>query len=95
MDEPFGALDPITRDELQNDFKRLHREMGLTAVMVTHDMTEALLMADRIAVMQDGRLVGLGTPHDLLTDPPHEYVETLMTMPKRQADAVESIAQGS
>ncbi|MDY7109382.1 MAG: ATP-binding cassette domain-containing protein [Planctomycetota bacterium] len=95
MDEPFGALDPITRDELQNDFKRLHAEMGLTAVMVTHDMTEALLMADRIAVMEDGQLVGLGTPHQLITDPPHEYVETLMNMPKRQADEVESIAQGS
>jgi osmoprotectant transport system ATP-binding protein len=95
MDEPFGALDPITRDDLQRDFKRLHGEMGLTAVMVTHDMTEALLMADRIAVMRDGRLVGLGTPHELITDPPHEYVRTLMTMPKRQADEVESIAQGS
>ena len=95
MDEPFGALDPITRDELQGDFKRLHDEMGLTAVMVTHDMTEALLMADRIAVMQDGRLVGLGTPHELITNPPHEYVKTLMTMPKRQADEVEAIAQGS
>jgi osmoprotectant transport system ATP-binding protein len=95
MDEPFGALDPITRDDLQRDFKRLHGEMGLTAVMVTHDMTEALLMADRIAVMQDGRLVGLGTPHELITDPPHDYVRTLMTMPKRQADEVESIARGS
>lgn len=92
MDEPFGALDPITRDELQNDYRKMHREMGLTAVMVTHDMTEALLMADRIAVMYAGELVGLGTPHELMTAPPHAYVKALMDMPKRQADQVEAIA---
>ena len=94
MDEPFGALDPITRDELQNDFKTLHQEMGLTAVMVTHDMTEALLMADRIAIMHDGELVGLGTPHELISESSNEYVRRLMEMPKRQADRVEKIAGG-
>ena len=50
MDEPFGALDPLTRDALSEDFRALHRDFGLTTVMITHDMTEALLLADRIAV---------------------------------------------
>ena len=54
MDEPFGALDPVTRDALQSEFKTLQRSLGLTVVMVTHDMTEALVMADRIAVMHQG-----------------------------------------
>jgi osmoprotectant transport system ATP-binding protein len=64
LDEPFGALDPLTRDEVAQDVKRIHGKLGLTTVMVTHDMTEALLLADRIAVMRDGRLVQVGTPRD-------------------------------
>ena len=92
LDEPFGALDPITRDELQLEFQRLHRRLGLTAVMVTHDMTEALLLADRIAVMNAGRVVQVGTPHELLTDPADDYVAALMATPKRQADRLEAIA---
>src|SRR5205823_13140885 len=67
LDEPFGALDPVTRDELRSEFLELRRRLGLTAVMVTHDMTEALLSADLVAVMNTGRLVQVGTPHDLLT----------------------------
>ena len=62
MDEPFGALDPLTRDALGDDFRDLHRKLGLTTVMITHDMTEAILLADRIAVMRAGRLVAQGTP---------------------------------
>ncbi len=57
LDEPFGALDPLTRDEIALDYRRIHDELRLTTVMVTHDMTEALLMADRIAVMRAGTLV--------------------------------------
>ena len=91
MDEPLGALDPVTRDGLQDEYARLHRALGLTTVMVTHDMTEALLMADRIAVMQGGRIVRLGTPSELLTDPQDAYTEQLMAMPKRQADRVEAL----
>jgi osmoprotectant transport system ATP-binding protein len=91
MDEPLGALDPLTRDALQDEFKRIHHDLGLTTVMVTHDMTEALLMADRIAVMNEGRIARLGTPHELLTDPQDPYVQKLMEMPKRQADRVESL----
>ena len=65
MDEPFGALDPLTRDALGNDYRALHDKLGLTTVMITHDMTEALLLADRVAVMHEGRLVALGTAQEL------------------------------
>jgi osmoprotectant transport system ATP-binding protein len=94
MDEPFGALDPITRDELQGEFSRLHQSLGLTVVMVTHDMTEALLMADRIAVMRQGEFAAVGTPRRLLTGVDDEYVRRLLATPKRQADQLEQIAHG-
>ena len=57
MDEPFGALDPINRDALQDEYRKLHERLNLTTVMVTHDMAEAMLLADRIAVLRAGRLV--------------------------------------
>jgi osmoprotectant transport system ATP-binding protein len=95
MDEPFGALDPLTRDTLQDEYSRIHRELGLTTVMVTHDMTEALLMADRIAVMSGGKIVGLGTPHALLTEAGDDYVNRLMAMPRRQADRVDAMIRSS
>ena len=69
MDEPFRALDPITRSELQEEFKSIQRSMALTVVMVTHDMTEALLLADRIAVMREGVLLQIGTPMSCCTIP--------------------------
>ncbi len=93
MDEPFGALDPLTRDDLQTQYTRIHRQLNLTTVMVTHDMTEALLMADRIAVMKAGRLLQVGDPHQLLTQPADPYVEALMQTPKRQADQLEALMQ--
>ena len=65
MDEPFGALDPLTRDALGDDYRALHRKLGLTTVMITHDMTEAILLADRIAVMRAGQLLAQGTPAEL------------------------------
>ena len=92
MDEPFGALDPLTRAEMQEQFNILRRSLKLTAVMVTHDMMEALLLADYIAVMKEGRVVGYGTPSELLNNPPHAYVRALLNMPKRQAEQVERIA---
>jgi osmoprotectant transport system ATP-binding protein len=95
LDEPFGALDPLTRDELRGEFLALRKRLGLTAVMVTHDMTEALLSADLIAVMNAGRLVRLGTPSELLTDPRDDFVAALMATPKRQADQVEALAAGA
>lgn len=91
MDEPFGSLDPITRDTLQSEFRRLQRDLGLTVVMVTHDMTEALLLADRLAVMKSGEIVRVGTPHELMTNPDHPYVAELLSTPKRQADQLEAL----
>ena len=92
LDEPFGALDPLTRDELRGEFLRLRRQLNLTAVMVTHDMTEALLSADLIAVMNAGSLVQLGSPHDLLTDPADEFVAALMSSPRRQAEQLDALS---
>jgi osmoprotectant transport system ATP-binding protein len=91
LDEPFGALDPITRDELRGEFLGLRRKLGLTAVMVTHDMTEALLSADRIAVLNAGRLLRIGTPRELLADPGDEFVAALLSNPRRQAEQLESL----
>ncbi|WP_338691207.1 ATP-binding cassette domain-containing protein [Bradyrhizobium sp. 26S5] len=85
MDEPFGALDPLTRDALGDDYRTLHRELGLTTVMITHDMTEALLLADRVAVMHGGRLLALGTPAEL-TASTDGYVGELLRTPRRQAE---------
>ena len=92
MDEPFGALDPMTRDQLQDDYLKLHKELHLTTIMVTHDMVEALLMADRIAVMAAGRVLQVGTPHELMTEPVNEIVESFVATPKRQADRLEALA---
>ena len=91
MDEPFGALDPLTRASLQGEFKQLQRVLGFTVVMVTHDMTEALLLGDRIVVMQEGAVVQSGTPHQLLSSAAHPYVATLMKTPKLQADMLEEL----
>ncbi|ASK61894.1 glycine/betaine ABC transporter ATP-binding protein [Virgibacillus phasianinus] len=75
MDEPFGALDPITRDALQEEFKKLQQSLGKTIVFVTHDMDEALKLADRIVIMRDGKLVQVGTPDEILRNPADEFVE--------------------
>ncbi len=91
MDEPFGALDPLTRDSLQEEYRSIHRRLNLTTVMVTHDMTEALLLADRIAVVSGGEIIRLGTPHELLVDPRHDYVARLMQTPRRQSRRVEAL----
>ncbi len=85
MDEPFGALDPLTRDELSAEYRALHERLGLTTVLVTHDMTEALLLADTIAVMRDGRIVQVGSPKQLLSAPADDFVRSLIETPKRRA----------
>ncbi len=91
LDEPFGALDPLTRDRLQQSFLRIRQRLGLTAIFVTHDMVEALLMGDRIAVMNGGRLVQIGTPSELMQTPADDYVRQLMSTPRRQAELVEGL----
>ncbi|MFC7394483.1 betaine/proline/choline family ABC transporter ATP-binding protein [Scopulibacillus cellulosilyticus] len=75
MDEPFGALDPITRDSLQEEFKNLQQSLGKTIVFVTHDMDEAIQLADRIVIMRDGKLVQVGTPDEILLEPANDFVE--------------------
>jgi osmoprotectant transport system ATP-binding protein len=74
MDEPFGAVDPLTRDELQRELVGIHRATGKTIVFVTHDIEEALRLATRIAVMDRGRIAQLGTPLDIVERPASEFV---------------------
>ncbi|MCK1711084.1 MULTISPECIES: ABC transporter ATP-binding protein [unclassified Bradyrhizobium] len=90
MDEPFGALDPLTRDALGEDFRELHRKLGLTTVMITHDMTEAILLADRIAVMRSGTLLAQGTPAEL-TESGDDYVLELLRTPRRQVERLNAL----
>ena len=78
MDEPFGALDPITRDALQQLIKRLQKELGKTVVFVTHDMDEALALADRIVIMDKGRVVQFNAPENILQNPANAFVESLL-----------------
>ncbi len=85
MDEPFGALDPLTRDALGDDYRALHQKLGLTTVMITHDMTEAILLTDRVAVMRAGRLLAQGTPSEL-SKSDDAYVGELLRTPRRQAE---------
>jgi osmoprotectant transport system ATP-binding protein len=95
MDEPFGALDPLTRDALGDDYRSLHRKLGLTTVMITHDMTEAILLADRIAVMRGGRLLAQGTPEELSASG-DAYVGELLRTPRRQAERLnEALPRGT
>ncbi|MFJ7470123.1 betaine/proline/choline family ABC transporter ATP-binding protein [Peribacillus frigoritolerans] len=75
MDEPFGALDPITRDALQEEFKNLQRTLDKTIVFVTHDMDEAIKLADRIVILKAGEIVQVGTPDEILRYPANEFVE--------------------
>ncbi len=91
LDEPFGALDPLTRGRLHESFTRIRDRLRLTAMLVSHDMVEALVLGDRIAVMSEGRLVQVGTPRDLMLSPASEYVRQLMETPRRQARAVDDL----
>lgn len=78
MDEPFGALDPVTRRQAQKDLARIQRRLGTTVVMVTHDMNEALLLADRIAVMHAGRFVQFAPPPQIVRNPTTDFVADLV-----------------
>jgi len=91
LDEPFGALDPLTRDRVQQSFRRIRYKLGLTAIFVTHDMGEALVLGDRIAVMHGGRLLQVGTPRELLSVPADDIVRQLMDTPRRQAAIVDAL----
>jgi len=85
MDEPFGALDPLVRDELVAEYRAIHQQLGLTTVLVTHDMSEALLLASRIAVMRGGKIVQSGSAEQLLHAPADDFVRKLIEAPQRRA----------
>lgn len=74
LDEPFSALDPLIRRDMQQEVIRLHHELGKTMVFITHDLSEAVKVGDRIAIMRDGAIVQIGTPEDLVAHPADEYV---------------------
>ncbi|MGJ8536329.1 MAG: ATP-binding cassette domain-containing protein [Parasphingopyxis sp.] len=95
MDEPFGALDPLTRDELGETYRALHDRLGLTTIMVTHDMVEALLIADRILVMSEGRIVADGLPETLLAGEGGAEANALIAVPKGQMAKLRKLEEGS
>jgi osmoprotectant transport system ATP-binding protein len=95
MDEPFGALDPLTRDALGADYRALHERLGLTTVMVTHDMAEAVLLADRIVVLRDGRIVADGAAAELLANTADPDVRALLEAPRRQAERLRAKLAGA
>ncbi|GGW30967.1 MULTISPECIES: quaternary amine ABC transporter ATP-binding protein [Streptomyces] len=85
FDEPFSALDPLIRRDMQEEVIRLHREEGRTMVFITHDLSEALKLGDRIALMRDGRVVQLGTPEEIVGSPADDYVrEFVRDVPREQ-----------
>ncbi len=91
LDEPFGALDPITRDVLQREFREIQQRLKPAVVLVTHDMTEALSLADRMLIMQQGRILQHGTPSQVLNSPQSGFVTRLMETPRRQAEQFERL----
>ncbi|MET7440945.1 glycine betaine/L-proline ABC transporter ATP-binding protein, partial [Streptomyces sp. NPDC005568] len=91
FDEPFSALDPLIRRDMQEEVIRLHREEGRTMVFITHDLNEALRLGDRIALMRDGRIVQLGTPEEIVGSPADDYVrEFVRDVPREQVMTVRS-----
>ncbi len=90
MDEPFGALDPITRRELQDEFRGLQRRLGKTVIFVTHDIREACRIADRLALMDHGRLVQWGPPAELIEHPADDFARSFF----REAEAVDASRPG-
>ena len=91
MDEPFGALDPITRRELQDEFRALQRRLGKTVIVVTHDIREACRIADRLALMDRGRLVQYGTATELMEQPATDFVRSFFA----EAEAVVPAGRGA
>ncbi len=93
MDEPFGAIDPITRTGLQDEFLKIQREIKKTIIFVTHDIFEAIKMADRIALMNGGQLVQYDTPENLIHKPRNKFVADFVGADKAIKRALEEIAQ--
>ncbi len=108
MDEPFGALDPITRDSLQAEMTRIHAETGKTIVFVTHDIDEALRLASRVVILDNGQVVQAASPRDLLNAPANDFVRAFLgkddyglkllsveTVAERMRPAIEAVGEGA
>lgn len=95
MDEPFGALDPVTRDALGRRVRALHDTIGLTTILVTHDMAEALLLADRVLVMQAGRIVADAAPAELMAGHAGAAADALVAVPRDQARRLSELGSGA
>ena len=91
MDEPFGALDPVTRDALGTRVRDLHEKLDLTTIMVTHDMAEALILADRVLVMDGGRIVADETPNALASGGGGDVAQALVAVPRHQAQRLKEL----
>ncbi|WP_314171725.1 quaternary amine ABC transporter ATP-binding protein [Streptomyces winkii] len=89
FDEPFSALDPLIRRDMQEEVIRLHREEGRTMIFITHDLSEALRLGDRILLMRDGEIVQLGTPEEIVANPADDYVRDFVRdVPREQVISV-------
>ncbi|PCG14384.1 MULTISPECIES: ATP-binding cassette domain-containing protein [Sphingomonas] len=93
MDEPFGALDPVTREALAGAIRRLHADLSLTTIMVTHDMAEALLNATRVLVMQAGRIVADAAPAAMLAGQAGAAADALVAVPRAQAERLTAMTR--
>ena len=93
LDEPFGALDPVTRDALGRNYRALHDRLGLTSILVTHDMAEALLLADRIVVLADGRIAADRAPGALLRGEGGAAAQALVAVPKMQSERLAELGR--
>ena len=89
MDEPFSALDPITRASLQEDVKKLQKQINKTIVFVTHDIEEAFLLGDKICIIQDGELIQTGTKQEIISNPKNDFVKKFIDIKKKEGEAHE------
>jgi len=89
MDEPFSALDPITRANLQEDVKKLQKQIHKTIVFVTHDIEEAFLLGDKICIIQDGELIQSGTKHEIISNPKNDFVKKFIAFKKKEGEIYE------
>ena len=89
MDEPFSALDPITRANLQEDIKKLQKQINKTIVFVTHDIEEAFLLGDKICIIQDGELIQSGTKQEIISNPKNDFVKKFIAIKKKEGEAHE------
>ena len=86
MDEPFSALDPITRASLQEDVKKLQKQINKTIVFVTHDIEEAFLLGDKICIIQDGELIQSGTKQEIISNPQNDFVRRFITVKNKEGE---------